>query len=75
MNKDPIDQFYADINAIAVESIFAFEAEVNASMVDPETAPDPEYADMAVQERHDALDDYYREEAEWQREIDWQHGH
>jgi hypothetical protein len=33
MTETTIDQFYADINAVTIESIFAFEAEQNARLI------------------------------------------
>ena len=32
---------------------------------DPDTAPDPEYADMSIYERDQWLDEHAREEADW----------
>jgi hypothetical protein len=77
MTDFEIDKFYADVNASVMESVFAFEAEVNASLIDPETAPDPAFAEMSWPEICEALDDYWLEsmldqnEREWQRDNRW----
>ena len=71
MTTDKIDQFYADLNEIVIESIFAFEAEAYASMIDPETAPDPEFADMSAAERNAVLDEIEYEEWRATHEYDF----
>lgn len=38
--------------------------------VEPDQAPDPEYADMSIAERDMWLDEHQREAAEWERDQD-----
>lgn len=70
MTDNEIDRFYGDMTNANVEDSLDHEAEI-AEFFDPDSAPDPEFADMAAEERTIALEDIAIDEynEQWEREF------